>query len=252
MSNTMILILVVGGMLAILGVGFRTRIARIFKAKANTLVDNLENPSEMADQILREMRTKLQQGIEGEASIKAIVLGLRADEATFRNKATEWENKANQLLDRSEQPGADVAKLTGLAESAALEHANALKQAETYGANAAAEEKKLEKLDNSIKELRDTIERTETDAKMLKANEKIANAQKTINKTMSSVETDGLVATMKRMQERVNATSFEAEAYANVSDATMSTTKEIDKVLGTSSGTDALAALKAKRTKTTA
>lgn len=252
MSNFLIFVLVVVGLLAILGVSFRSRLSRIFKSKANSLVDKLENPTEIADQILREMRQKLQEGIQGEASIKAIILGLRADEKTYRTKADEWEAKANQLLDRSEQPGADVANLTKLAEQAALEHANALKQAETYGANAATEENKLAKLDESIKELRNTIEKTENDAKMLKSEQQIANAQLTINKTMSSVETDGLVATMKRMQEKVNKTSFEAQAYSEVSDSTMSTSQEIDKVLGTSSGSDALAALKAKRTKTTA
>ena len=253
MSNFLIAVIIIVGLLAILGVSFRSRLARIFKSKANSLVDNLENPTEIADQILREMRQKLQQGIQGEASIKAIILGLRADEKTARTKAEEWENKANQLLDRSEQPGADVANLTKLAEQAALEHANALKQAEVYGANAATEEKKLEKLDASIKELRNTIEKTETDAKMLKSEQQIADAQKTISKTMSSVDTDGLVNTMKRMQEKVNKTSFEAQAYSEIGEATMSTSKEIDKVLGTSSGSDALAALKAKRTtKTTA
>jgi len=247
MSNFMIALIIVGGMLAILGVSFRKRLALIFKAKANTIADTLENPVEMADQILRELRTKLQQGIEGEAQIKAMVLGLRADEAKFRAKADEWETKANALLDKMEQPGADVENLTKLAETAATEHQNALTQAETYAKNATTQEAKLAKLDATIKELRNTITKTETDVKMLKSEKQIADASLTINKTMSSVDTDGLMQTMKRMQEKVSQTALTSEAYAEVSDSTMSSAQEIDKVLGSSSGSDALAALKNKR-----
>ena len=58
--------------------------------------------------------------------------------------------------------------------------------------------------------------------------------------------------TLNRMEEKVNAQEFRAQAYAEVSDSTMSTSQEIDKVLGSSHSGDALAALKAKRaTKTT-
>ena len=64
---------------------------------------------------------------------------------------------------------------------------------------------------------------------------------------MSSVDTDGLMQTMKRMQEKVSQTALTSEAYAEVSDSTMSSAQEIDKVLGSSSGSDALAALKNKR-----
>jgi len=247
MTNLMTIALITGGILVILGVSFRQRIARIFKAKANSLADKLENPAEMADQVLRELREKLQEGINGQAQIKAIVLGLRSDEQTFRNKAAEWESKANSLLDRAEQPGADVAKLTALAESAALEHQTALKQAETYKVNATNQEAKLAKLDASIKELRNTINKADDDVKMLKSEQKVAESSLAINKAMSSVDTDGLMATMNRMKEKVSTAAFTAEAYADVSDATMSTSNEIDKVLGATSGSDALAALKAKR-----
>ena len=251
MNNLMIGVIIVGGILALLGVGFRKRLTLIFKSKANVLADKLENPVEIADQVLRELKSKLQEGIEGEAQIKAIVLGLRADEQTNRTKADEWETKANSLIDRSEQPGADTTNLTRLAEQAALEHANALTMAETYAKNAGTQEAKLKKLDGSIKELRDTIAKAETDVKMLKSEQKIADASLTINKTMSSVDTDGLMSTMNRMKEKVSQTSFTADAYAEVSDSTMSTSHEIDKVLGTNSGSDALAALKARRVKTT-
>lgn len=69
------------------------RLFRIGKAEANAAVDKLEDPSKMADQILRELRANYQQAIQGEAEIKALSLSHRASELQARNKADEWERK---------------------------------------------------------------------------------------------------------------------------------------------------------------
>jgi phage shock protein A len=49
------------------------------------------------------------------------------------------------------------------------------------------------------------------------------------------------------MEEKTSAQEFRAQAYAEVSDSTMSTSQEIDKVLGQTANTDALTTIKAKR-----
>jgi phage shock protein A len=57
------------------------------------------------------------------------------------------------------------------------------------------------------------------------------------------------MATLNRMDQKASAQEFRAAAYAQIEDSTLSTEQEINKALGTGSSSNALEAIKAKRTK---
>jgi len=225
------------------------RLFRIGKAEANAAVDKLEDPSKMADQILRELRANYQQAIQGEAEIKALALQHRANELQARNKSDEWEKKTNDLLDRIDAKQLDEAQGNDLAAKAAQAHADALKDAEQYRGMAEKEESAVAVMDLKIKQIKDQIAETENRAKMIQSRAKTAEVSEKINKTLSDVDTDGLMATLNRMDERASAQEFRAAAYAQISDSTLSTEQEINKALGDGSSTAALDAIKAKRQK---
>jgi phage shock protein A len=225
------------------------RLFRISKAEANAAVDKLEDPSKMADQILRELRENYQQAIQGEAEIKALALQHRASELQLRNTAADWEKKANELLDRVETRQLDEAKGNDLANKAAQSYQDALGQADQYAKMAEKEESALSVMDLKIKQIKDQIAETESRAQLINSRAKTAEVSERINKTLSSVDTDGLMATLNRMDQKASASEFRAAAYAQIDDSTMSTEQEINKVLGTGSSSNALEAIKAKRTK---
>ena len=225
------------------------RLFRIGKAEANAAVDKLEDPSKMADQILRELRENYQQAIQGEAEIKALALQHRANELQARNKADEWEKKTNDLLDRIESKELEEAQGNDLAAKAAQAHADAAKEAEQYKAMAEKEESAVNVMDLKIKQIKDQIAETENRAKMIQSRAKTAEVSEKINKTLSNVDTDGLMQTLNRMDQRASAQEFRAAAYAQIEDSTLSTEQEINKVLGEGSSSSALDAIKAKRTK---
>jgi phage shock protein A len=227
--------------------GIFDRLFRIGKSEANAVVDKLEDPSKISDQIIRELRENYQQAIEGEAQIKAIALGHRSDEAKARTKAAEWEKKANDLLDMMDHGKLDAEKGNELAGKAAEESQNALKQADELASMAAKEEAAIKVMDAKIKKIKDQIADAENRAEMLKARAKTADVSEKINKTLSSVDTDGLMATLDRMDKKVTSQEFTAQAYAEIDDVTMSTTQEIDSIIGKNSSNSALDALKAKR-----
>ena len=81
----------------------------------------------------------------------------------------------------------------------------------------------------------------------LKSRAKTADVSEKINKTLSNVDTDGLMSTLDRMDAKVTAQEFRSQAYAEVRDTTLSSEQEINKILGSSSGTSALDAIRAKR-----
>jgi phage shock protein A len=225
------------------------RLFRISKAEANAAVDKLEDPAKMADQILRELRDNYQQAIQGEAEIKAMALQHRAEELKNRNIAGDWEKKTNELLDRVETKQLDEAKGNDLANKAAQSYQAALGQADQYAKMAEKEESALAVMDLKINQIKDQISETESRAQLINSRAKTAEVSERINKTLSSVDTDGLMATLNRMDQKASAQEFRAAAYAQLDDATMSTEQEINKALGAGSSTNALEAIKAKRIK---
>ncbi|HVW98583.1 MAG TPA: PspA/IM30 family protein [Mucilaginibacter sp.] len=225
------------------------RLFRIGAAEANAAIDKLEDPAKMAEQILRELRANYQQAIQGEAEIKALALQHRASELKCRNTADEWEKKANELLDRIESKQLDEAKGNELAVKAAEAHQSATNEADQYARMAEKEESAVAVLDLKIKQIKDQIAETESRAQLINSRAKTAEVSERINKTLSSVDTDGLMATLNRMDQKASAQEFRAAAYAQIDDSTLSTEQEINKVLGTGSPSNALETIKAKRQK---
>jgi phage shock protein A len=225
------------------------RLFRIGKAEANAAVDKIEDPAKMAAQILRELKENYQQAIQGEAEIKALALQHRANELQYRNTASDWEKKANDLLDRIESKQLDEAKGNDLAAKSAEASQAALNEADQFGKMAEKEESALAVMDLKIKQIKDQIAETESRAQLINSRAKTAEVSEKINKTLSSVDTDGLMETLKRMDEKASAQEFRAAAYAQIEDSTLSTEQEINKVLGTGTHSNALEAIKAKRVK---
>ena len=226
--------------------GLFERIFRIGKSEANAVVDKLEDPIKMADQVLRELKDNYQQAIVGESEVKAAALQHRAEEQKARAKADEWEKKANDLLDLVEEGKLDAEKGNSLASTAAESHDQAAKQANEYAAMAQKEEQALAVMETAIQQLKDKIAEAENRTNLLKSRAKTAEVSEKINKTLSSVDTDGLMGTLDRMDAKVTAQEFRSQAYAEVRDTTLSSEQEINKILGTTSSS-ALDAIKAKR-----
>ena len=223
------------------------RLFRIGKAEANAAVDKIEDPSKMAAQILRELRENYQQAVQGEAEIKALALQHRASELQYRNSAADWEKKANGLLDRVESKELDEAKGNELATKAAEAQQTALNEADQFAKMAEKEESAVAVMDLKIKQIKDQIAETESRAQLINSRAKTAEVSEKINKTLSDVDTDGLMATLNRMDEKASAQEFRAAAYAQLEDSTLSTEQEINKALGSNSSSSALDAIKAKR-----
>ncbi len=226
--------------------GLFERIFRIGKSEVNSAVDRLEDPIKMADQVLRELKENYQQAIVGQSEVKAAALQHRAEEQKARSKAEEWEKKANDLLDLVEGGKLDAEKGNALATTAAESHDQAAKQANEYAAMAQKEEQALAVMETAIQQLKDKIAEAENRTNLLKSRAKTAQVSESINKTLSSVDTDGLMGTLDRMDAKVTAQEFRSQAYAEVRDTTLSSEQEINKILGTSSSS-ALDAIKAKR-----
>ncbi len=228
--------------------GFFRRLFKIGQAEANAVADMLEDPVKMTEQGIRDMKGKLDESIKALAEVKALAIRSKNDANKYRNKMTEYENKAIALIKRAEKGAIDPAEADRLA-TAALEEKEqagqnlqaALKTQKTYDAQVA-------KLDHTIDRLRDNISKWENEAKTLKARAKVSKATKTVNKQLANIDADGTVAMLERMRDKVEQDEALAESYADIAFENQSIDEEIDSVLEETagSGSEALAALKAK------
>jgi len=223
------------------------RIFKIGEAKANNIVDAAENPVEMTKQALRDLGDAREKALAAQAEVKAAALGHRAAETQNRTKAKEWEDKANTLLDRVESKQLDEATGNELATEAMKSQQEYLKQAEEFAQMAIREEAAEEKMAEKVKMITDKIHETQNDVKIVESRAQVADATEKVNKALSSTDTDGITATIDRMKEKVTATEFRAEAYAEVDNANITTESKINKILNETSPNAALEALKAKR-----
>jgi len=222
------------------------RLFRIGVSNANAIVDQMEDQVKIADQIVRELSENLQEAMNAEAQIKATALQTRANEKKERDLAEEWESKTNQLLDAVEQKKIDEAKGNELAAQAAKTFQEHQAAADKYKADADKQDAAIAQMDQKVRGLRDAITEAKHRTEMIKSNTKVADASLAINKALSNIDTDGLMATLDRMEAKTTATQFLADAHASVAESSQSTEQEINKLLA-SSNSSALDAIKAKR-----
>jgi phage shock protein A len=229
--------------------GVFQRLFKIGEAKANVAVDALENPVEMTQQAIRDLKKKLQAGLEAEAQLKAMIIGLRTDEQKSRDEATVWEQRANALLDKAEKQEITQADADRLAAEALTKQKALLDLADRKHAQADSSDQSLSGVDAKIRELRNMITETEENLTELTARAKTAEASKAINKELTSVGLDNTKALLQRMEQKVSKDENLAAAYGSLEDNNVDTETEIKKILSSSpsSSNDALAALKAKR-----
>ena len=227
---------------------FFKRLFKIGQAEANAAINKLEDPVKMTEQGIRDMKGKLDESIKAMAEVKALAIRAKNDANKYRNKMSEYENKAIALIKRAEKGSIDPTEADRLAtaaldgkEQAAQNLQTSLKTQKTYDVQVA-------KLDTTIDRLKKFINQWENEAKTLKARAKVSKATKTVNKQLANIDADGTVAMLERMKEKVEQDEALAESYADIALENQSIDEEIDSVLEETagSGSEALEALKAK------
>jgi len=225
------------------------RLFKIGQAEAHNLVDKLEDPIKLTEQGIRDLKNDLNESLKALAEVKAMSIRAKKDSSDARNRAKSYESKAMMLLtkvEKGELDGADADRLATEALNKKQDSENESKSAEQ---NAASIDKNLVQLDVNVKKLRSKIGHYENELKTLKARAKVSQATTKLNKQMAQIDSNGTIAMLEKMKEKVNETEALSEAYADVANENRSLDDEIDDVLGTTSpsqGSDALAAMKAK------
>lgn len=225
------------------------RLFKIGQSEAHAAVNQLEDPINLTEQGLRDLRQDLDKSLHGLAEVKAMAIRARNEAEGFRAKAADYEAKAVLLLQRAHKGDLDRAEADRLATEALLKKT----ENETHATRAAADQTRFgqsaAQLDQSVQTLKSTISQWENELKTLKARVTVSTATATINKQMAQLDSSGTVALLERMKEKVAVQEALAESYGEIAQESRSIDDEIDKAVGRAgvgkAGED-LAALKAR------
>lgn len=225
------------------------RLTRIWKAAINSGIDKLEEPIQMTEQGIRELKEDLDKALRGLAEIKAMAIRSRNDAESSAETAASYEKKAMLLLQKAAKGELDAGDADRLATEALLQKDNATKA----GAQSRDDQQRFEasvaKMEGNIKVLRSHIAKADNELKTMKARLKVSEATKNLNKQLAQIDASDTISMLERMKEKVDQEEALAEAYGDIANESRSVDSEIDQALGDTDridAQDALAKLKAK------
>lgn len=242
MSTTMIVIIAIVVLIALL---FGKRLLGIGKAEANAVMDKMQDPTNTANQQLRDMQGKLDEARVALAGVKANSLRADAEVITSDKAVGEWDTRLTGILDKIDK-GDSTPETAELSHTAAEKYEASVKTAASKKniAKQAAEQAKV--LEHNVQHIIDAMESAKDQASEIAARQKVADATATINKALDTTNIDGLQGTLDKMKDKVTQKEFIAESYANTGSTGTAATR-IDEILGKNSAADTIAAFRQKK-----
>ncbi len=228
--------------------GILGRLGKIFQAEAHSAIDKMEDPVKMAEQGLRDLRENLKKSIEALAEVKAMAIRAKNEAANYKAQAESYQQKAVALLQRAQQGQIDPVEAERLAGEALKKKNEYLQQYQVAWKNYQQYQAQVEKLEATVRNLKQNIQKWENEVRMLKARASVAKATKKVNQELANIDYSSTVSMLERMKEKVAKDEALAQSYAELAEPEKNIDEEIDKALGTSDASisQELEALKAK------
>ncbi len=219
--------------------GIFSRLGSLIKSNINDLISKSEDPEKMLNQVVLDMKNQL---VEAKKQV-AVAIG---DEKRLKKQwddqitqGKEWERKAMLAVHAGDD---------GLAKEALLRQKENDTLAAQFEQQWHLQKDSVEKLKVQLGTLNNKIEEAKRKKNILVARAKRAEAQKTIQQTMSGLSDTSAFDTFDRMSEKVEQLEAESEAHAELAEESSGDMlAQKFKALETTGGADlALAELKAK------
>ncbi len=227
--------------------GVFQRIFRVGQAEVHAAIDKLEDPIRLTEQGIRDLKKDLSNAMTSLAEVKGQGIRLRKQAADSKKAAEDYERKAMALLQRAQKDDINPAEADRLAGEALARKEENVNRSATLSQNAQQQEEMAAQLQTQVDKLKSSIAGYENDLVTLRARARTAAATKKINRQMAKVDSNGTLAMLERMKERVEEDESLSQAYGEVADASKSVDEEIDAALQEKSpGADKLAELKNK------
>jgi len=217
--------------------GLFSRLGTLIRSNINELINKAEDPEKMLNQVLVDMKTQLVEAKKQVAVAIADEKRLKKQYEMEAAKAIEWEKKAMLAV----KAGDD-----NLAKAALARKGEHEEVAETLRQQWEAQKASVEQLKGALRSLDAKIEEAKRKRNILVSRQKRAEAQRTINETLTNINSTSAFDTFERMSDRVTQLEAEAEATAELGALPEASLDAQFKALAASSVDDELAQLKKK------
>jgi phage shock protein A len=220
--------------------GIFSRLGTLLKSNLNDLISKAEDPEKMLNQIVVDMQNQLVEAKKQVAVSIADQKRLEKQREEQAELAQEWEKKAMLAV----RAGDD--QLAREALKRKTEHESQLTE---FTKQADLQKNAVDKLKEQLRSLNEKIEEAKRKKNILIARSKRAEAQKTIQATMSGLSDNSAFDTFDRMSQKVDQIEAEAEANTELGNELTgdSLAQKFKALEASNTGSDsALAELKAK------
>lgn len=222
------------------------RLFKIGQAEANAAVDQMEDPINMTEQGIRDLKIDLEKSLESLAQVKALAIRAKNDIDESTAKADDYQQKAMLILTKAQNGEVESTEADKLAKQALLKKEEINQQIETTKEEAKSFDESVAKLEGNVNDIKSTIQKWENELKTLKARVKVSKATKNLNKQMAELDSSGTVAMLERMKNKVQQEEALAEAYGDLAKKSENLNDKLDRLTDTKEQTaaDNLAKLK--------
>lgn len=187
--------------------GIFSRLAQLIKSNLNDLISKSEDPEKMLNQVVLEMNNQLVEAKKQVASSIADEKRLAKQLEQEQAQAADWERKAMMALRAGNEE---------LAKEALGRKRQHDELAKTYQEQWEKQRAAVDQLKKALRMLNDKIEEAKRKKNVLIARKKRAEAQKSIQETMSGLRDQSAFETFDRMAQKIDQMEAEAEAGAEL------------------------------------
>ena len=211
------------------------KLRRIFNSNINDLLDRVEDPEKILNQLLEDMQHELK---EVKIQVAAAIRDANKFEAQYKENlesAEKWEKRAIVFIQNSD----DVR-----AKEALRRKRSADDLAAGFREQFEAQQESVSVLKDGLATLEQKIEEAKSKRALLIARQRRAEAERTIHQTVSGISDSSALNAFDRMQDRVLDTEAEAEALNEMRQPSLE--EEFNKLDKKDEIDDELAKLKAR------
>ena len=213
---------------------FLKRLFKIGTAEVHSAIDGIEDPITMTEQGIRDMKADLDKSLEALAQVKAMSIRSKNEVADFANKGEDYNEKAMLILKKAQSGELDPTEADRLATEALIKKEEAAVGQKRATADKEKFDLNVSQMESNVQTIKQNISKWENELKILRSRVKVADATKTMNKQMAQIDSNGTVALLERMKEKVAQEEALSEAYGDIANNAKSIDEEIDKAIDVS------------------
>lgn len=210
---------------------FLKRLFKVGQAEVHSAIDGIEDPIKMTEQGIRDMKQDLDKSLEALAQVKAMSIRSKNEVEEYGNKSEDYNEKAMLILKKSQSGGLESSEADRLATEALMKKEEAFAGQKRAIADKEKFDQNVLQMEGNVQTIKQNISKWENELKILRSRVKVADATKTLNKQMAQLDSNGTVALLERMKEKVAQEESLAEAYGEIANSSKSVDDEIDKAI---------------------